>query len=119
MPSERYCSDSRVYEVQPEGPVFLTVTIGKGQVGGTSLHWHGRITSEGRVEKKKIGANNERLGGQVLGCTTRIRDVNPRTNMTRVTYRFEGGAKSESFPFEMQAAGAGGFVTFSIDFHFR
>jgi hypothetical protein len=118
MPSERRCTDVCLYEVKPRSPVYLTVTIGKAQVGGTCLHWDGKITGEGSVRSKKIGKRNEDLRGRLLGCTTRIKDVNPRTNATAVTYSFKGGKKPQSFRFKMPAAGEGGFVVYSIDFLF-
>jgi hypothetical protein len=88
------------YAVKPKTPITLTVEIGEGQVGGTAVTWNNTIVgSGGDVTDLPIGKKNDDLRGTSLDCTTTVKDINPNTNNTTVTYTLKGGKQQRSFTY--------------------
>ncbi|MGH7447587.1 MAG: hypothetical protein ACREK1_05430, partial [Longimicrobiales bacterium] len=61
-------SDTKTYEIVPEGQVELKIVIGNGQVGGTSLMLDGRQW-EPTQKWEPIGAGDD-IRFKVLHCVT-------------------------------------------------
>ena len=75
------------------GDVALTVTIGDGQLGGSSLKLQGEpIGPVGDIVDVDIGSAS-RLDGRELEVRTLVADVNLQSNLTEVSYDFTGVAE--------------------------
>jgi hypothetical protein len=118
MAEEILISGTRTYAVGGSSEVYLTVTVGDGQVGGSSVLWKGEIIGEGSVEKLKIGGSGEVLKFKTFRCTTRIKDINPLTNRTSVTHNLTGGLHEREYVFEADVTSEGGYAIYSITFVF-
>lgn len=108
------------YKTGNNAPVYLTVTIGDSQVGGTTVMFNGQSIgpASGDINNLQIGSTGDNLQYKLLICTTNIKDINPATNHTSVTYTLAGGEQTQSFPFEIDASQNGGFAIYSITFAF-
>jgi hypothetical protein len=105
------------YEVKPKTPITLTVDIGEGQVGGTAVTWKNNIVGPGgAVTDLVIGRTNDDLRGTSLDCTTTVKDVNPNTNSTSVTYTLKGGTQQRSFTYSAEVNVPEGRVIYSVTF---
>ncbi len=109
-----------LYKVLPNTPVSLSVVIGDGNVGGTSLIWDGTtiVQSSDEVSNQPIGNPGENVQGKLLICTTNVQDINPATNKTSVTYTLTGGAQPQDFPLQMEVSEAGDLAIYSVTFGF-
>ncbi len=104
MSDEALISGTRIYSVGGKSPVFLSVTIGDLQAGGSSVLWEGEIIAEGEITMVRIGKPGEWLQHKSVRVTTKVRDINPSTNRTSVTYTLEGGSARQSYPFWVQVS---------------
>ncbi|MDH3253178.1 MAG: hypothetical protein OEM41_10330 [Ignavibacteria bacterium] len=118
MADEILVNGTRTYAVGRRSTVYLTVTIGDGQVGGSSVLWKGEIIGEGVIQKLKIGGPGEKLRFKTFRCSTRVKDINPSTNRTSVTHNLSGGQKEREFLFAADVTSEGGYATYSITFVF-
>jgi hypothetical protein len=72
------------------GRVTLTVTIGDGQLGGSSLALEGEpLEPVGDIVDAVIGTASK-LRGKRLEVRTLVADINLQSNLTEVTYDFTG-----------------------------
>lgn len=111
---------TRLYKTGNNAPVYLTVTVGDSQVGGTTVIFNGQSIgpSNGDINNLQIGSAGDNLQFKLLACTTNIKDINTATNHTSVTYTLTGGEESQDFPFAIDASQNGGFAMYSITFAF-
>lgn len=117
MSSNPRVSDLQFYKVHPGQPVRLRVVVGNGMAGGTSLMLKGDIRQIGN-EQVTIGSPGEDLRRSVLHCVTTVKDINPATDLTVVTYYLEGGEQSQSYPYNVPVSTPGGYARYEIDFAF-
>ena len=93
-------------DIRSDKPVELKVVIGNGQLGFTSANL-GEVKilneEEGNI-KCKIGKGSE-IDKKSLFVTTMVKDIQPATNKTEVTYKLTNGIspytqllKKESLP---------------------
>ena len=83
------------YRVLKNRKVFLTIKIGHGQVGDTTVKLGPDTILQNHkntLRDYEIGLGKE-LHGKTLICTTTVADVRQETNKTSVTYELEGGAR--------------------------
>lgn len=75
--------------VNPNANVYLTVTIGNAQIGGTLVRWKNSATNLGKgiITNLNLGSGSQ-IKGQTLELFTNIIDVNPATNGVVATYYF-------------------------------
>ncbi len=99
--SDVILTDTNFYKVNPSGQIFMTVTIGDRQVGGTSATLNGAPVAVNPLGETPIGAPAQDLRNSILQVMTTVKDVNPDTNHTSVTHSFTGGASQESFLHEI------------------
>jgi len=99
--SDVLLTDTNFYRVKPIGQIFMTVTIGNGQVGGTSATLNGVPVPVNPLGETPIGLPAQDLRNSILQVMTTVRDVNPDTNHTSVTHSFSGGVLPESFLHEI------------------
>jgi hypothetical protein len=118
MADDILISGTRTYAVGGSSEVHLTVTVGDGQVGGSSVLWKGEIIGEGIIDNLKIGGSGETLKFKTFRCTTRIKDSNPLTNRSSVTYNLRGGQNEREYLFEAEMSSDGAYATYSITFVF-
>lgn len=109
-------ASTNFYQVVPGGIVTLEIITGDGQVSGSALLLNGRplpfVQGSG---PQPIGTN---LAGSVLNVRTIVRDINPATNRTSVTYRLAGGAEPRDFPFAIEVSADKGAAHYLIAFVF-
>ena len=116
--SDPRVSDLQFYAVVPGQPVHLIVMIGNAQSGGTSASFKGTVQQVPQ-SGLTIGSPGEDLRGSVLHTVTTVRDINPNTDLTVVTYRLEGGVQDETFPsYNVPVNNPGGHARYEIDFVF-
>jgi hypothetical protein len=72
-------------------PVQLTVTIGQGQFGSSTVVVGDTFVGHEHLFDQRIGSGNQ-LAGKVLRIVSVVTDINPQTNDTNVTYRLQSGA---------------------------
>jgi hypothetical protein len=110
-------SQTATYTVTPGKPVTLSVTIGDGQVGGTSVSLSGvLVESGGEIRNLRIGAEGQDLRNASIECTTTVKDVNPATNHTTVTYAISGGTEDREFTYDVTVSQAGGRAVYLVIF---
>ena len=107
---------TEVYAVKPKTPIKLTVVIGDRQVGGTAVTWKNELVGSGAITDLQIGKDDDDLRGTILDCTTTVKDVNPDTNNTDVTYTLKGGQADQSFPYSAEVSIAGGRAIYAVTF---
>ncbi len=120
MADEVQLTATRVYQVSDNIPIYISVLIGNANVGSTVLYYKDEMIGgdTGHIEKLQVGNENESLKFNLLKCTTKVKDVNPLTNKTYVTYLLEGGVKDEQFEFTIDVKQEGGFAVYSVTFVF-
>jgi hypothetical protein len=111
-------SATRIYKTGNHSPVFLNVTVGDGQVGGSSIIFDDREIATGNINNYPIGKPGDDIRYKILRCNTTVKDINPDTNKTIVTCSFIGGASDEDFIFDTEVKENGGEVLYSLTFTF-
>lgn len=96
--SDVVLTDTNFYQVLPSGQIFMTVTIGDGQVGGTAATLNGVPIAVNPTGETPIGTPTQDLRNSILQVITTVRDVNPLTNNTSVIHSFRGGVVPQAFP---------------------
>ena len=110
-------SQTEFYPVNPNTPVTLSITIGDGQVGGTAVTLNGELVdSGGDIQNLQVGKPGQDLRNSSIECTTTVKDVNPATNHTSVTYALRGGKQAHDFPYDVTVSQPGGRAVYLITF---
>ncbi len=89
---ERFIYDSHILD-KTKG-VYLTITIGNDQIGGSQLWFKdtpSTIISSGKITNLPLGNGND-LTGRTLCIKTNFYDRNPNTNNISATYNFNNGS---------------------------
>lgn len=104
------------YQAIPGQMVTLEVTTGDGQVSGTALLLNGAPHPfVDRSGPQPLGTD---LAGSVLQVNTIVRDINPATNRTSVTYALRGGAQPREYPYAVDVSAEKGAAHYLIAFVF-
>jgi hypothetical protein len=113
--SDPRVSDTEFYRVVPGQPVRVQATIGNGMVGGTSVTRNGHVQqlTTGTVT---VGNPGEDLRRSMIHCITTVRDINPASDTTVVTYRLTGGEKDLEVSYSVDVNVTGGHARYLIDF---
>ena len=110
-------SQTAFYSVKPNTPVSLSVTIGDGQVGGSAVTLSGALVGSGEeIRDLRIGKQGQDLRNASIECTTTVKDVNPATNRTSVTYALRGGKEDRDFTYDVTVSEAGGRAVYLVIF---
>lgn len=91
------------YKVKPLSPVTLTITVGDGQVGGSSVRFKGKkICGNGVTDCPVPSADDEdkELTNKRARCTTTVERKNESTEQCSVTYSLRGGVEDKSVTFK-------------------
>jgi hypothetical protein len=118
MANQVFFNKTQLYVVGGSATVSLAITIGDGQVGGSNIIWQGETVAQGEVEGLEVSGAEGGLTGQLLLCTTMVRDINAATNHTSVTYALAGGSTDQSFTYSIDVAEPGGMAIYAITFVF-
>ena len=104
------------YQIIPGRLVTIEVTTGDGQASGTSLLLNGvQIPFQDNAGPQPVGSD---LDKNVLNARTVVKDVNPSSNHTSVTYDLRGGAQPKEFPFSIDVSADKGRAHYLITFVF-
>ncbi len=120
MADEVQLTATRIYKVAENSPIYISVTIGNANAGSTVVYYKDEMIGgdTGQIEKLMVGNENESLKFNLLKCTTKVKDINPLTNKTFVTYFLEGGVNEEQFEFTIDVKQDGGYAVYSVTFVF-
>jgi hypothetical protein len=91
------------YKVKPLTPVNLTITVGDGQVGGSSVRFKGeKIGGNGVTDCPIPRADDEdkELKDRRARCTTTVERKNQSTEQCSVTYSLRGGVEDKTYTFK-------------------
>jgi len=109
MPDAVVISKTEFYQVKPNTPVLLSVTIGDDQEGGTAVTLNGQLVGSGDdIKNLRIGAAGQDLRNSSISCTTTVKDVNEASNHTSVTYALREGKQPRDFTYDVTVSEAGG-----------
>ena len=109
-------TSTNFYQLVEGRMVTLEVITGDGQASGTALLLNGR--SHPFVQGKGPQPIGDDLAGSVLNVRTIVRDINPATNRTSVTYKLAGGVQPKAFPFSIEVSADKGAAHYLIAFVF-
>ncbi len=70
--------------------VFITITIGNAQIGGSAVIKGAATLATGQITNLDLGSGQTLKGSKVLAITT-VSDINQNTNNLVVTYTVTGG----------------------------
>lgn len=103
----------------PDEQVFLTITIGNAQIGGSVVKFKGSSTiiGKGEIKNLKLGSGMD-LSGRALKVATNILDVNEQTNGIVVTYFFHACTPQVTV-FHDTVDNDGDIFSYQIDFNFK
>lgn len=73
--------------INPEADVYLTITIGNAQIGGTVVKYEDNILAKGKIKNLNLGRGSA-LSGRTILSYTNVLDVNEQTNGVVITYYF-------------------------------
>ncbi len=120
MADEVQLTATRIYKVSDNSPIYLSILIGNANVGSTVVYYKDEMIGgdTGQIEMLPVGNENESLKFNLLKCTTKVKDINPLTNKTFVTYSLEGGIKDEQYEFTIDVKQDGGYAVYSVTFVF-
>jgi hypothetical protein len=118
MPEDVVLTSTNFHRVVPDRPVVLSILTGEGQVSGTALLLNGEprpFNSPGGPQELGRG---EALIGSFLHAKTTVRDVNPMTNRTSVTYVFDDGVEATEYPYSIEVSAEHGAAHYLVAFLF-
>lgn len=86
--------------VVAEGPVTISVIIGEGQKGHTTVFLDASERTDGATIAGFPLGNGPDLEGREVRVSSVVTDTNPSTNHTSVTYTLSGGAAERTYKLE-------------------
>ena len=97
--------------------VFISIRIGEGQFATSDVFLNsGRLVrASGAIGKLQIGGGPDIAGKDVLVRSV-VNDVSSATNRMSITYRLEGGAKTEEHVAKGKVAKEGDLLIFEATF---
>jgi hypothetical protein len=116
MPDDVTLTSVEFYQVIPGQMVTIEATTGDGQVSGTALLLNGTAHPfVDRAGPQPLGAD---LAGGILQVNTVVRDINPATNRTSVTYELRGGVQPRQYAYSVEVSAEKGAAHYLIAFVF-
>ncbi|GAB4326891.1 MAG: hypothetical protein Kow0037_00090 [Calditrichia bacterium] len=98
-------------------PVYLTITIGEGQIGTSAVMLGNRLLKLGKVTDLLLGEGAE-LAGKELRIKSLVSDTNDMTNRLTISYRLTGGVKDWEGELSETVDRDGDSVIFRLKVHF-
>jgi hypothetical protein len=99
-------------------PVSLQVDVGNLQLGGASASHLGPPQPIPTGQPVQFDGGGADLKFTMLRTVTTVKDINPQTNETVVTYSLSGGVASQRFEYRLTVSEPEGFAHYLIDFAF-
>lgn len=115
MPNDPRIVDLQFYPVVEGRPVELRAIVGGGMVGGTSVS-HKGVVQQLTTGSVTVGKPGENLKQSVIHCITTVRDINPASDTTVVTYFLTGGERDLEVSYSLDVNVSGGFARYVVDF---
>ena len=111
-------STTEFYPVHENLPVYLSLTIGEGNVGGSSVFWKNVLVKdmEGSFRDLPVSAQGSNMKNTLLACITRVKDINTSTNRTSLLVELKGGLKPLTFDFAVEVSQNGGYADYFLTF---
>jgi hypothetical protein len=107
------------YQVKDGSRLTIEIVVGDGQAGGSSLLWQDDITDFPPEEFPwEVAEDGATARAKTLHCSTRVRDINPASNRTSVTYKLRGGKNQKDFHFSTSVPKPDDYATYVVDFVF-
>ncbi|HEX8391911.1 MAG TPA: hypothetical protein VF665_06065 [Longimicrobium sp.] len=116
MPNDARLVDLQFYPVSEGQPVRVRAIVGAGMAGGTSISYKGQVQEVGTDGSATVGAPGGNLRHSVIHCITTVKDINPASDKTVVTYILSGGPDEAMFSYELDVNTSGGYARYLIDF---
>jgi hypothetical protein len=99
-----------------KGEVFLTVSIGDAQIGGSAVLIGGKTIGRNQIEELSLG-DGAGLKGKSVKIKTTVADVNDKSNRTSVTYKFSGGPNPLNTEITSEVDNDGDSMVFNAKFN--
>ena len=103
------------------GPVFLSVKVGNGQLGGSAVFVGNSskpLAVDLLIDRLDVG-NGQDLAASKIFVKSVVADVSDLTNKMIVTYRLEGGPSVSTFQLTDEVENDGDSAAFRATFHFE
>jgi len=99
--------------------IFLTVSIGNAQIGGSVARWknNSNILAKGEIKNLNLGLGMD-VTGKTLKLTTNVLDVNEATNGIVINHYFHNGAPS-LFPYVDRVNNDGDILQLITEYTFK
>lgn len=99
--------------------VYLTITIGNAQIGGSVVRWKGssEIIGKGEISALNLGKGSS-VKGKTLAIMTNVLDVNLATNGIVINYYFQN-ASDASVTFSDTVDNHGDVFSLELDVTFK
>ncbi|MFC2142000.1 hypothetical protein ACFLR7_03600 [Acidobacteriota bacterium] len=100
-----------------EDDVYVTVVIGDGNVGNSTVKLDGTLLQMGEIDHLKVGDGPE-LIGKVLSIRTRNTHTNNQTDWTSTSYFLEGGQEEKADTLKEQVENPGDTILYTAIYEF-
>jgi hypothetical protein len=106
-------------KAKTEETIFLTISIGNAQIGGSVVRWKNDpdILAKGEVVNLDLGTGSL-IKGKILKITTNVLDVNDQTNGMVVNHYFYN-AEPSLFPYTDRVNNDGDIFQLITEYNFR
>lgn len=110
-------SDNKLVRVSG-GPIELRVKVGNRMAGGTSVLLNGRTVELRGEEPITLAEDASRVKFDTLHCVTHVKDTNPLSDTTAVSYFIRDGQGEQEFPYTLVLKQGESIAQYLIDFTF-
>jgi len=117
MAEDVVLTSTNFYRVVRGRPVVLAIVTGDEQVSGTALLLDGQPHPFKNPDGPQLIGSGD-LVGSFLHANTTVRDINPATNRTSVTYTLRGGIADTEYPYSIEVSADKGAAHYLIAFIF-
>ena len=105
------------YQISGNKPIYLTVVIGQGQPGSSSVTLNDDAVADGIITNQLIG-NGSDIIRKVLHAITIVNDYQINTNNTTVKYFLSGGLEEKIYTLNATVDVDGDTVTYNFNLTF-
>jgi hypothetical protein len=116
--NEVVLSDTRFYSIGNSPQIFLSIQIGNMDPGGSTVSLENAVIHQpaGNAQNLPVPQQPGNLKNTLLTCVTKVKDINPNTNKTVVTYTLNGGMSTQTYTFSIDVNQNGGYAIYDMTF---
>ena len=116
MSDEVAFTATRLFELKGASQILVSIRIGNTDPGGSSVYHDGVFLTEvdGDLINYTVPAQPGALRNTILTTVTSVRDTNPQTNRTVISYSVQGGNATYQEDFEINVPHQGGRAVYTI-----